>query len=259
MKLPGILFASIMLSGRMASAVSLSSFDDFQSGNTAWQNGLASGIVSLGGGPAGQNDYFLQVPSYAGGGESSRLIIVNQGEWSGDYLGAGIAQIEMDLANFGPSDLWIRLAFTEVQARVGYVSLAPMLLPAGTGWRHFVFQLDASVFAAIGTTRTFVQALGSVSQFRILSQGGGAPTSTRGDSIDASLGIDNIDAVVPEPSAGFLGLCTAALSVAFGRVRSGSPAGGHLNRHDLLASNARKRWRLFQTQSARFQIPLLPR
>ncbi|MGB8167160.1 MAG: hypothetical protein WCF18_06685 [Chthoniobacteraceae bacterium] len=222
MKLPGALFLASMLVSGTCWAVSLSSFDDFQSANTDWQNGVGPGIVSLGGGPAGPDDYFLQVPSYARGGVSSRLVIFNQGEWSGDYIGAGITQIEMDLANFGATDLAMRLAFTLETARIGYVSLEPMSLPADAVWRHFVFPIDASAFVPIGTTDTFVEALSNVTQFRILSQDGGSPTSTRGDAIEASLGVDNVaalTAVVPEPSTAWIGICVVALAAGFARPR----------------------------------------
>lgn len=216
----GLLFVSCMLACVTASAVSLGSFDDFQSGNTTWQNGFALGIVSRGGGPAGSEDYFLQVPSYAAGGESSRMIIFNQGEWSGDYASAGIGKIEVDLANFGTTELSIRLAFTETAVRVGYVSLDPVPLPADAVWRHFVFPIDASTFVPIGTTKTLVQALSNVAQFRILSQAGDAPTSTRGDPIEGSLGIDNVRAAVPEPSVAWLLVCGAALAARVRRPRN---------------------------------------
>jgi hypothetical protein len=219
MKLPGILFVASALACATCHGVTLSSFDDFQSGNTAWRNGIALGIVSLGGGPAGAGDFFLQVPSYGGNGVSSRLVIFNQGEWSGDYIGAGIAQIEMDLANFGPTDLAMRLAFTDEAARSGYVGLAAQSLPADAVWRHFVFPINAAAFVAIDTSQTYVEALGSVVQFRILSQQGGPPTSTRGDAISASLGIDNVAAAVPEPSSAWLIVGAVALGAGFVRPR----------------------------------------
>lgn len=226
MKLPGIFFALSAFTRMTASAVTLSSFDDFPAPNTLWANGVAPGIISLGGGPAGSTDSFLQVRSFAGSGVSSRLVIFNAIEWSGDYLGTGIGQIEMDLANFGATVLDIRLAFTEAFVGNGYVSVAPVSLPADAVWRHFVFPIEAPAFTRIGTTQTFTQVLGSVVQFRILSQAGGPPTSTRGDSIEGSLGIDNVRAAVPEPSAALLLVASIATGAGFGRTRR-SRAGRH--------------------------------
>lgn len=219
MNFPGILFAASMTAGLTASAVMVSAFEDFQSENTTWQNGLEPGIVSLGGGPAGQDDFFLQVPSYGGGGPSSRMIIFNQLEWSGDYIAAGIGQIEMDLANFGATELSMRLGFRETSGG-GYVSLAPQPLPADAVWRHFVFYITPADFAGISTAKTFAESLAAVQQFRILSQAGGPPTSLKGDSLEGSLGIDNIRAAVPEPATVWLALWAAALTGGLSRGRS---------------------------------------
>jgi hypothetical protein len=65
------------------------------------------------GGPGGPADPYLSLVSTGGSGPGSRLSAQNFAEWSGDYLTAGINELQMDARNFGPEDLSVRLLFLE--------------------------------------------------------------------------------------------------------------------------------------------------
>ena len=42
-------------------------------------------------------------------GRDPRLVVIAGPAWNGDYLGAGVGQLSMDLANFGSTDVSLRL------------------------------------------------------------------------------------------------------------------------------------------------------
>ena len=69
------------------------------------------------------------------------------------------------------------------------------LLPAGSGWTHASFSLDAA--ALIGSPAV---VLAGVQQLRLFH---GISASFPGEAIVATLGVDNVTAV-PEPAAAWL-------------------------------------------------------
>src|SRR5580704_1363575 len=86
------------------SGITLGQIDTFQDASTdGWTDGSAGDNLAIvtTGGPAGFNDYFLQVSS--GGSFPSRLITFNDSQWLGNYVAAGVTRVEMDLKNFGPN------------------------------------------------------------------------------------------------------------------------------------------------------------
>jgi hypothetical protein len=182
--------------------------DDFQDGSTmGWVVGDPSHPspplnVSTGG-PGGVGDAFLQLTANGGDGPGSRLSALNSSQWTGDFIGAGITSIAMDVNNFGPEDLVLRLLFVNFPVAgpptdVAW-TLAPIFVPAGSGWANVVFDLSAAnLFAPFGTT---AGALGDVNEFRIFHNpapafGGPLVGSA---PVNAVLGVDNIQAV-PEPA-----------------------------------------------------------
>jgi hypothetical protein len=194
-------------------AVDLDQIDDFQDGPNGWQNGMASGSVLLDGGPLGDGDSFLEVNANGDFGAFSRLTIFNTEQWAGNYIGAGVSRIEIDLKNLGTSSLSIRLAFKELAGGGGYASTQSFLLDADGTWRHAVFDLIPSAFTSIGAQKSFLEDLSNVSQLRIIHHAGEVPTSLNGDTERASVGIDNIRAV-PEPSVAALVLFICGITAA---------------------------------------------
>jgi hypothetical protein len=205
----------------IASAVLLASFnvyalptgpDDFEDGTTqGWTVGNPSvhpapPVNVSTGGPAGAGDNYLQVTALGpGGGAGKALSVLNFSQWSGNFLAAGFISIAMDVNNFGPDELVLRLLFvnfpnspappTDVAG-----TLFGVVVPANSGWTSVVFDLSlANFFVDFGTA---AGALSDVNEFRLFHNP--APTfggpGTGAPAVNAVLGIDNIRAV-PEPGS----------------------------------------------------------
>lgn len=158
------------------------------------------------GGPAGAGDSYLQLQADAGlpaGG--SRLSVLNGAQWTGNFRAAGIDAITMDVNNFGPDDLVLRLFFEDFDGPGPPVNLAltlaDIVVPAGSGWMSVIFDLSPANLAG-GGLGTVEGAMTDVDVMRIFHNpapafpgpGVGIPTVT------TTLGVDNIAAVVPEPA-----------------------------------------------------------
>jgi hypothetical protein len=88
--------------------------DDFEDGTTmGWMEGFPSPnppVNIASGGPAGTGDNYLQNVSSGGFGPGSAQVMFNHDQWSGNYLAAGVTEIEVQMANFGDSELFMRIA-----------------------------------------------------------------------------------------------------------------------------------------------------
>jgi len=220
------LIISILLSlPRISSAITLGQTDTFQDGTTdGWGDpaGNSSNISS--GGPAGTGDRYMQVVSGSFGG-SSRMVTFNDSQWLGNYLGAGVTQIKMDLRNFGSSAIPIRIAIRESSSgsgTPGYCSVTPFLLPADGLWHAAVFGLDAGSLTPINNPQPLTTDLSNVGDFRILSA---ANPSGIGDQISAEIGVDNVAARgAPEPAtATLMVLGLGTLMASRNRFRGAAP------------------------------------
>jgi hypothetical protein len=218
-----------------AHALTIGMIDTFQSDIGGWFAGggpfgafppVPPHVVPTGG-PTGANDAFLQVTSQGGAGAGSRLVAMNASQWAGDYLAAGFATIEMDLRNFGTSDLVIRLLIEDPLAGPPTniaVSNFGALLPAGGDWVHIVFPV------AIGAFTALMGDVGSVLSNTTLLRIIHAPDVGFASPVAGLLGIDNISAgpvprpgpfAAPEPSSMLLA-AAGLLVLGFGRWRSRS-------------------------------------
>ena len=156
------------------------------------------------GGPGGAGDNYLQVTALGGSDAGSRLSVQNLSQWTGSF--SSLSGISMDVNNFGPDQLFLRLLFVNFSGAPGMSppsdvawTLAPVIVPAGSGWHPVLFNLSpANIFAPLGSVSG---ALSGVDELRLFHNpvpafggpGMGAPPVT------AVLGVDNI-APVPEPS-----------------------------------------------------------
>jgi PEP-CTERM motif len=189
--------------------------DDFEDGTTAgWHVGdpdahpADPANVSTGG-PAGAGDAYLQLQALGGNGPGSRLAVLNLSQWTDDFT--SVAAIGMDVNNFGPDDLVLRLLLVDFPDAPGPPTnvawtLAPVVVPSGSGWNNVLFSLSlANLFAPIGTAGG---ALADVDELRIFHNPDpffGGP-SVGAPPVVVTLGIDNIGAVVettavPEPAS----------------------------------------------------------
>ena len=184
--------------------------DDFEDGTTqGWTVGdpahpLPPTNVATGG-PAGAGDGYLLLRSVGGDGPGSRLSTVNVAQWAGDYRTAGIGSITMDVANFGSSDVFLRLLWADPAmgppTNVA-VSSSGFLLTAGGGWQTVTFDLGpGGITTLLGSGES---ALRNATELRLFHNPApvflGPPNSS--PPIVATLGLDNVTAVavVPEPS-----------------------------------------------------------
>jgi hypothetical protein len=187
--------------------------DDFEDGTTmGWFVPAASPLPptnSATGGPTGFGDAYLQLDASAGlGGAGSRLSVLNDDQWTGDFRAAGIAAISMDVNNFGPDDLVLRLLFEDFDGPGPptnlALTLANVVVPAGSGWTNVIFDLSSSNLAALlGTVNGALTDVGVMRIFHnpdptFPGPGVGIPQVT------ARVGVDNITAIVPEPASTLL-------------------------------------------------------
>jgi hypothetical protein len=182
-------------------AVTFGQIDNFEDGTTDhWANGGTAQPMNISsGGPTGVGDHFLQVTS-DGNGATGRLTVFNRSQWLGDYIGAGLTEIDLELKNFGNTPLSIRLAFKSAtfSGAPGYVSTTPFLLNSNSGWQHAVFLITPSAMTAVGGPSDFNAFFSGPAEFRIINATGTGDLN--GDIVASQLGIDNIF-VVPEPSS----------------------------------------------------------
>ena len=133
--------------------------DDFEGGTTmGWVEGLSSPNPPTNvsdGGPNGAGDSYVQNISSGSPLAGGKMVMFNNAQWTGDYLAAGVRQIDVDLANFGASALSIRLAFEgNLGQRAG--STNAEVIPADGQWHHATFGLtaaDLTVIAGLDTQR----------------------------------------------------------------------------------------------------------
>ena len=219
-----------------AAAVTIGQIDDFEGGDT---QGWVVGFGPVGsphpappqaiatGGPQGAGDGYLLLTSLGGNGPGSRLTAGNLGQWTGDYLAAGVDRIDMWVNNFGSADLFLRLLVEDPipgpPANVAF-SADPIVVTAGSGWRKIVFSLDEAHLMTQSGTAT--AALSNVTVLRLFH---GVSDAFPGEAVSGQLGVDDIRAssAIPEPSTWALMIAGFGWIGALAR-RHRRPAGGGL-------------------------------
>lgn len=181
----------VTLSALPARAVVLGQVDTFDSGSTQNWTVYPSGGVQSGGGPEGGGDGYLSVAAI----NQSLAAYNRNSQWSGDYLSAGVNAISIDLANFGPSALEIRL---QLDGGSIFQSTNAFLLPPDSQWHRVVFSLALPDLTLVHQkVGGYTDTMSDLSGLNIRHQPGGP--SIGGFPITSTLGIDNVTAV-PEPS-----------------------------------------------------------
>lgn len=212
------------LAAAPAQALSPGQSDSFQDGTTlGWAAGNphpAPPAHVATGGPAGAGDGYLLLRAFGGGDvPGGRLVAFNRAQWAGDYSAASITMLTMDVNNFGPSDLSLRLLFEGGGPPTTDVawSAAPVVVTAGGGWQRVAFPITvADLVAPAG--HDVAEALSSVHTLRLFH---GLSSDFPGESIVVTMGVDNITAV-PEPASALL--LAAGLAALAARRRHAAAA-----------------------------------
>ncbi|MDF1503970.1 PEP-CTERM sorting domain-containing protein [Roseisolibacter sp. H3M3-2] len=178
------------------------------------------------GGPAGVGDAFMRLTATGGGGQGSRLSILNAAQWGGNYTAAGVGAIQMDVRNAGMTDLSLRL-FLETIGAMGPTDIAystvPVTLAAGSGWTRVVFPLIGGLSNAPIPGSAIADALASATLLRLSHSPDPLDPSGPAPAVVATLDVDNVAAVavVPEPTTLTLLAGGAALLALARRRRVG--------------------------------------
>jgi hypothetical protein len=186
----------VMSPGRALSIV-VGQIDDFQTGTTMGWTHVSPNppSVILNGGPGGAGDHALRKVSDTGG-PGGQMFMFNIAQWTGDYVAAGVTQINawmrVDPSSAGPLSMRIAVG----RSGFAQASSTPIILPNDGVWRQVSFGLSPSDLDPIGSPTPLSFVLSNVTELRILSN---PSISWQGEYIDATLDVDNITAG-PEPA-----------------------------------------------------------
>ncbi|MFT5123033.1 MAG: hypothetical protein ACI97B_001665 [Verrucomicrobiales bacterium] len=171
-------------------------FDDFEDGSTqGWRKGMAVvSPVNQAGGPAGPLDRYLQYASTGGGGQGSKMVFFNQGNWAGNFLAGGYSYIACDVRNLSAAEtLYLRITF---EGSSSWSSTTAIEVPPNGTWQHLVFDIRETAMSPLGAG-SYASVLSNLQKVRILSAQ--ATPDSHGDAIVATIGIDNIQALTSLP------------------------------------------------------------
>ena len=211
-----------------AQAVTVGQVDAFAAGDAAfWQQPHAANppVRIASNGALGPTDGYLLVQTTgAAAGAASRMVTINDGQWTGNFSSVGA--VSLFARNLGPQPLYLRLALMSFTGG-SWVSTNPVTIATAGPWQKITFPITVSQFTQVEGTGTFAAALGNVYTMRLVSAQP-AP-SYRGDIGLAMAGFDEIKAEavtanVPLPLPALVALCLGLLAIAY-RAQAGASAG----------------------------------
>ncbi len=194
-------FTLALLSVVMFGQVSAGQIDDFEGSTDPlatvnWVVGPASNVPENKAGGPGESTRMLEYSSTGGNGPGSRMAFFNaNNQWSGDFISAGIVEIQFDV-NATVTDLHVRLGFLGPNG-TKLVSSVPVIIPAGSGWTNVSLPISTDADLLVvgqGPNTTRAEILAAVSQFRIISAV--VIDEYKGDPIASTIQVDNITASV---------------------------------------------------------------
>lgn len=174
--------------------------DDFEDGTVQnWNGSIGQFSNQPSGGPAGANDNYLEVVGNGDFGPGSRVATFNETQWMGNYAAAGVTAIQLDMANFGATDLAMRalLLFTNSG---DWTTTVAQAVPADGVWRSYTFEFSEALMTQVGGGGPFANVLANVPRILFRHESGPPAGIGGGTPIVGTLGLDNITAI-PEPSS----------------------------------------------------------
>jgi hypothetical protein len=177
----------------IAWAISRSTLDDFESAGSRDWTGGASEIYLETGGPTGADDAFLELKANGGVGQGSKLATFNtHSRWTGNYEIAGVNTIGAWIKNFSnqPLNMRVVLFATDNQR---WTSKKALDLAPHQDWTYHEFKLDADSLVRVLGNQTHKQVIANVTKLMIRHDS--EPPSSGGTSINAVIGLDNIQAL----------------------------------------------------------------
>lgn len=192
-----------LIVAKPAVAIELDQIDDFENQTTqGWRVGFNGddpvNVVD----PDDTGNRVLQMSAEGGGGPNSRLITFNTLQWLGDYTGAGIARVVMDVNNVGDTALTLRFSLDGAGGRFSMTE--GIAVPADSGWlRDLEFSITAADLTSVGGADVDA-TLAGVTQLRLMHSTVPAWRAQDGvPAIVATLLVDDVQAL-PEPGAALL-------------------------------------------------------
>ncbi|MEQ1932867.1 MAG: hypothetical protein ABL962_03165 [Fimbriimonadaceae bacterium] len=211
-----IMCVAVFVTAICHGAVTLNQVDTFQDGSLMNWAGGSNPVNIATGGPAGAGDKYLQISATGG-----FLASFCQAQWIGNFTGAGVNRIEVDLRNTGANPLVVRLVLFAANFD-RWSSTASVTLPANSQWVHASFNLVESNFVHTTGTGTFPAMMANMNRIMFRHE----PTITSGGTaVTGQLGIDNVTAY-----ANVTQVPPASYSIVMGILTSGVLA-------DLFTSN----------------------
>lgn len=193
------------------SAVTLGQVQTFNDPVSGWVIGAGPIIgvptdvpIEPTGGPAGAGDPYMSIVSSGASGPGSKLSAQNFGIWSGNYIAAGVGGIFMDVRNFGPEDVYLRLLFLELGPMGpvnGALTSNAVFVPAGSGWETIGFDIAPGALTLL--LGSVPAALSNATELRIFHNPDPSFPVGQIPAVAATVGVDNITAVtaIPEPAS----------------------------------------------------------
>jgi hypothetical protein len=99
-----------------------------------------------------------------------------------------VSSLQAHLNNLGATDLPMRVAI-EGAGGGRFASIDPIVLPAGSGWQHVVFELTDAAMTPVGGAQTLAEVLANVTELRVLASN---VPDWNGAALVATVGMDNL-------------------------------------------------------------------
>jgi hypothetical protein len=124
-------------------------------------------------------------------GPGSRLTVINTVQWAGDYLVAGVTDVELDLRNISMVELHVRLLFADpaIGPPENVAITEAVILQAGSDWTHAIYSIDPGDLIALQGDPNL--ALSQATEMRIFHN---VAPEYPPQPVVAQLGVDNIRA-----------------------------------------------------------------